>query len=137
MNQFDLWGGVSAPPTRCKITNDKGLLVFTSPYDADLVNELKTLIPSGDRKWNPTLKAWTVTPQFGMVLVKLAAKHCGETITVPAITTAVQKPQMQLLDVRYLGQCKDRGGGDLSAFAYLSNGEWGGVFPLTTEILRS
>jgi hypothetical protein len=134
MNQTNLWGVAATPPTRCKITNDRGLLVFTSPYDPDLVADLKMQIPNTERKYNPANKSWTVSPQYGPVLVKLADKHCREIISIPAVlavTAVAAISTMRLLDVRYLGQCKDRGDGTLSAFAYLVDGEWGAVFPET------
>jgi hypothetical protein len=129
--QSNLWGGIGPTPTRCKVVLENGMLVFTSPYDPALVNDLKAAIPNTDRKWDGARKAWLVTPQHGKTLAKLADQYYREMIDVPAAAKVVQTLSMRLLEVHYLGQCKDRGDGNLSAFAYLVGGDWGAVFPET------
>ncbi len=34
------------------------------PYDADLIDELKSTIPSEGRAWNPDRKVWVFTPNW-------------------------------------------------------------------------
>ena len=41
------------------------------PYDADLVETLKALIPSSARRWDPTEKSWWVLEAFRFQLQEL------------------------------------------------------------------
>ena len=123
------------PQTRCQILADGGLLIFKSPYDGDLVSSLKSEIPGSARKWNRDQKAWLVDPRFGKVLQNLARRFYNEDLALPDVGKPVEKRELRLLELHYLGQCKDAGSGDRFAFGYLSNGEWGAIFP--EEALRS
>lgn len=120
------------PTTRCKVTLDNGLLVFTSPYDPDLVAALKMTIPGTDRKWDGARKAWLVSPQQGQALKTVVSQYLHEELVLPAIGKVVQVKETRLLEVHYIGQTKDRGTGDYSSFAYLSDGDWGAIFPEAT-----
>jgi hypothetical protein len=133
MNQTSLFS--VATQTQCQITADGGLLVFVTPYKPDLVADLKSAIPSSDRRWDGTKKAWQVDPQYGKVLISLAQRYFGENIGLPSLKQTAKLPGMHILEVYYLGQCKPREDGSSSAFGYLSTGQWGAIFP--EEALRS
>lgn len=121
--------------TQCQITADGGLLVFVTLYKPGLVADLKSAIPSTDRRWDKDKKAWLVDPRHGKTLTFLAQRYFGENIGLPALKQAASVKGMHLLEVYYLGQCKAREDGTSSAFGYLSTGEWGAIFP--EEALRA
>jgi len=121
--------------SRCKVTLEiNGNLLFISPYDANLVAQLKAQIPPTDRAWQKDQKAWLVTPQYAGVLVKLVHAIYGEDLDIPAITAIKPVSTTKLLDVRYIGQCKSRDDGSVSAFGY-ANSTWSVIFP--EESLRA
>jgi len=105
-----------------------GMLVYKTPYDQALVNALKASIPATDRRWDGDRKAWLVAPQHVAVLMRLASQYLGEDISMPAMPQQAAKPEVRILDVRYIGATKDRGDGERSAFGW-HNGNWDVVFP--------
>ncbi len=115
----------SAPAS---LTYESGVLVYRTPYEPDLVAALKVKVPAADRKWDGTRKVWLVAPQHAHELVELTARHLGEDIAMPAIPQQTAAPEVRILDIRYIGQTKDRGNGERSAFGWV-NGGWNVVFP--------
>jgi hypothetical protein len=110
------------------LTLDNGALVWQTGYNPALVADFKTRIPPSDRQWDAARKAWRVAPQHGQTLALLTEQHLGERITVPAIGQTVNQTQTRILEVRYIGATKDRGGDERSAFGYV-NGAWSVIFP--------
>ncbi len=121
---------LGTPQNRCQILADRGSLVLVTPYDPDLVADLKAQIPSSDRKYDGQRKAWLVDPRHGKLLTDLVRRHFGETLQLPAISQDTGAQEVRLLEVRYLGQCKFRGDG-FSAFGFVAN-EWRAIFPEET-----
>lgn len=118
--------------TSCTITYTSHGLVLKTPYDPGLVAALKANIPATDRKFDPTVKAWVVAPNHGQLLTQLVQTYFGESIQLPRITTQTQK-ETRLLEVKYLGQCKQRDTGEVTAFGWV-NGEWSAIF--SEQVLR-
>lgn len=107
---------------------DGGTLVYRTPYNPGLVAALKAQVPASDRKWDPALKAWLVAPAHGRLLRDLTAQHLGELLSIPQGANTAAPLETRLLDVRYIGVCKERGNGERSAFGWCA-GEWSIVFP--------
>lgn len=105
------------------------MLVYRTPYSPELVQALKSAVPSTDRRWDGARKVWMVSPSHLDVLKAITLQHLGETVQcqlalghqAPATTTRV-------LDVRYVGAAKDRGNGEFTAYAW-SGGGWNVVLP--------
>jgi DnaJ-domain-containing protein 1 len=76
---------------------------------------------------NGKFQYWIVNPNWGKTLADLAEQYLGERPRVPAIQVQAQT-ETRLLDVRYIGSAKDRGG-ETTAFGWV-NGQWGAIFPL-------
>lgn len=112
---------------RCSITPGNGGLILRTPYDASLVAELKWNIPATDRKFDPAMKAWVVSPAHGQTLQNLVLAHFNELVMLPQMTVQA-RTETRLLEVKYLGQCKTRDSGESSAFAWVNNG-WSAIFP--------
>ena len=108
------------------ITANNGVLEFRTPFDEALVAALKLAVPGTARKWDKASKAWHVDPQYGATLVMLAQMYLGETVTLPAVTSA-PRIETTVLDVRYIGACKPRGS-ERAAFGWHGGG-WNVVLP--------
>jgi len=114
------------------ITLDGPVLVWRTPYNKGLLDDLKRYIPPSDRQWDGTQKAWRVSPSHANTLVELTQVHLGERIIAPTVTV---RPTLEtrLVEVRYIGSSKDRGGDDRSAFGW-ADGGWTVMFP--EKVLR-
>ena len=121
------------PSTRCRVTLENGLLVFTSPYDAELVASLKNTIPGHERKWDPDRKVWLISSTQADNLKRIVSQFFHEKLQLPSIQIKQPVKETRLLEVHYIGACKPRDDGSCTAWAWI-NGEWGAVF--TEQVLR-
>lgn len=112
--------------TPASLEFDGSVLVYRTPYDAVLVQALKQAIPASDRKWDG--KAWQVMPQHAQTLVQLTSQYLGQALPAPKVSAPTAAAETRILDVRYIGACKDRGDGTRTAFGW-SNGSWSVIFP--------
>lgn len=106
---------------------EQNSLVVRTKYDEMLVAQIKGL-PATDRKWDPQRKAWLIAPQHGSRVARWINQYLGEMVLVPQITN-VPITDLRILEVRYIGSCKERDG-EWSAFGWVK-GEWSAVFPET------
>jgi hypothetical protein len=111
-----------------KITVENNNYVVQFPYDPLLVNLIKQNIPASGRSWDNARKAWII-----------AASEKGRAerafgMSFPDIGNVKQIASVHLLTVHYLGQCKERAPGEVSAMALLNNGNWGAIF--SEDVLR-
>ena len=111
---------------------ENGVLVVRTPYHPGFVAELKTL-PAGDRRFDPARKVWLVTPNHGQVVAEMVLRHFGQRVRVPDVGQAQARPETRVLEIRYIGTCKDRGGGDRVAFGWMAGG-WNVLLP--EQVLR-
>lgn len=116
------------------LTLDGTALIYRTPYNPALVADLKAQVPATDRQWDANTKAWRVAPQHATLLVSLTEQHLGEHIPVPQVSQLLSKNETRILEVRYIGATKDRGGDERSAFGYM-DGAWKVIFPET--VLRN
>src|SRR5690242_18531984 len=119
--------------TKCTLTLDSGAIAVKTPYDPGFVADLKSSIPNTDRRYKPESKQWVVTPSHGATLQNLCNKYFGEIPLLPQIANIKPTVQQKILDVRYIGATKDRGGDERSAYGYYRDG-WNVMF--TETILR-
>ena len=117
------------------LTLENGELIVRTPYNAELVMSLKTAIPYAERQWDPKRKAWRVDPRHASRIAQLITQYLGEAVTLPLGVAQVQaKPEIRLLDVRYIGVTKSRPGNDeRTAFGY-ADGGWTVIF--SESVLR-
>jgi hypothetical protein len=112
-----------------------GLAVIT-PYDARFLVELKRLVPSSERRWRKP--AWVVDPKHETAMITLVESRFGKCEIVD--DTAVDNVGGLVLienrkaTVEYIGSCKQRDGGESSAFGWVG-GDWNIIFP--EMVLRS
>jgi hypothetical protein len=107
---------------------EKGSYVVSFPYDPMSVSMLKSAVPSTSRSWDNNRKAWIIAADYK----KQAENALGMSFPDIAKTPAVKV--MRLLTVHYLGQCKERGAGDISAMGLLKDGSWGAIFPMSVLV---
>jgi len=119
---------------QCKITQEGNELVLSFPYNAAMVADLKSSLPASSRKYDPDRKAWRIEPSKAAKIQNLCHKYYGELPFVPDVVQAKPIIKQTIINVRYIGQTKDRGGDDRSAYGYVGNG-WNAIF--TESVLRS
>lgn len=118
------------------LTYENGELVFRFPYDVTLKEAMKAAIPSTERSWDGEHKCWRIAATKLNVerLIDVTKWHLGIDLSVPTMPQHTAKPEVRILDVRYIGATKDRGDGERSAFGW-HNGGWNVVFP--ESVLRA
>lgn len=110
------------------LTPESGGLALRTPYDRGFVMAFKMQVPSTARRWNGENKVWLVDPSMGNQVADLCAQYFQVRPQVPAV---VHRPSVEtrILEVRYLGITKDRGGADeRSAYGYVGD-SWSALFP--------
>jgi hypothetical protein len=115
------------------ITLENNSLVLQCRYDAGLVAALKTAIPYTERRFDPARKVWVTTPNHAKLLAELITQYLGEMAFVPDVQIRQEDATLEILDVRYIGACKERGQGISIAYGW-SNEDWTVVFP--EDVLR-
>ena len=110
------------------INAENGVLVLLSQYNPGLVAAVKSL-PASERRYDPARKAWMIDPKHGKWLQGIVELYLNEIVPVPLVNFT-PKVETKLLEVHYIGQCKDRGG-EVTAFGLLNDGSWGVAFPET------
>ena len=103
---------------------ENGAYVVQFPYDPMAVQMLKQAIPSTGRSWDNARKAWIIAADYK----KQAENALG--MSFPDIAKQPAVKVTKLLTVHYLGQCKERVPGDVSAMGLLNTGAWGAIFPV-------
>lgn len=102
-------------------------LAMVTPYDAGFLAAFKSNVPASYRRWDSAARWWLIDPSVATQVADLCAQFYGQRPTIPALTTQTQTEQ-RILEVRYIGTTKDRGGNDRSAFGYVDGG-WSVLFP--------
>lgn len=110
------------------ITAENGSLIVRTPYDPGLVTALKSSIPPTERRWDNGRKAWIIAAQHGKTMQTLIDGYLNENVSLPQVVTAAPVTVTKIIEVRYIGACKDRPDGTTSAFGF-SGGDWSVVFP--------
>lgn len=114
------------------LTEENGMLALKTPYSPGLVMEIKSL-PATERRWDPARKLWLIAPRYSNQVVDWVERHLGEVICAPRISQASANLELKTLEIRYLGTCKERTPGEVTAFGYCE-GEWSVIF--SEKVLR-
>jgi hypothetical protein len=113
---------------RCSLTPRNGALALSTPYERGMVDAIKQL-PARDRQYDPATKEWLVAVKHFSTVAALVKTYFGEDLPMPAIKTPSGKPEQRIIEVQYLGMCKDRADGEKSAFGLDPFGAWSYIFP--------
>jgi hypothetical protein len=104
-----------------------GIAVAT-PFDRRFVDEFKMAVPGNHRRWIAASRQWVVTEQYAKTVASLIRLHFGESVTVPTAMAAPAAPSIKLVQMLYLGRCKERGAGESTASGF-ADGAWSLNFP--------
>ncbi len=116
-----------------KIKSANGSLEFHTPYDALMLADFKSRIPSSDRRWDPHSRLWLVSPTHLATLEQLC--DCHGLVTAKELSTVHVPPRtlQRIVRVEYIGAPKEREDGSLTSFGY-ADGSWSIIFP--QDVLR-
>lgn len=121
---------MSRPQRPCSVTGVSGGLLVQTPYDPGFLAAIKS-IPTSERRFDPNTKGWLIDPKHGLRVGKMIEQYYCELVMIPQVATN-PTPDLRVLDIRYVGVCKDRGD-EVTAYGY-SNREWSVIFP--EDVLR-
>lgn len=110
-------------------------LRFNFKYNSAMVAALKGQIPSADRRFDWASKTWLVAPRHEDTCIALAARFLGACVRrpQPPLINATE-PVTELIELRYLGTAKERGGDERTAFGH-DGADWRFIFP--ERVLRT
>lgn len=109
-------------------------LRFSFDYNSAMVAALKGQIPSADRRFDWASKTWLVAPRHEDTCIALAARFLGACVRRPQPPLLNSAPSVtELIELRYLGAAKERGGDERTAFGH-DGTDWRFIFP--EEVLR-
>ena len=113
-----------------KITIENGYYEMRAPYDARLTETLKATINKSLRAWDGDKRAWIISPKAGDLLIKaiLRAGYPAPDLPLIDAATAVSATVQKAFTVEYLGTCKERGQGVITALGSIK-GYWSIEFP--------
>jgi hypothetical protein len=110
---------------------------FISSYDPALLAAFKQAVPESDRRFSKAgidgKAAWYVTEPWGQTCADLAQDYLSIRVEVPPIRQHAPRQDTETLRVEYLGSCRDRGNGQVTATGFVK-GDWYAVF--SEQVLR-
>lgn len=109
------------------------MLVLASPYIPQLVEAVKSL-PYTERRYDGKQKIWLVDPKHSDKLIAWIKVYAGEVVSLPKVSKPSNDPVIKLLEVKYIGACKNRDDGSSSAFGLVGK-DWSVIFP--EKVLRT
>lgn len=93
-------------------------LRLSSPYDPAFVAAFKLAVPASGRRWDGTQRQWLIDPAHGAALVREIQTFFGVTLALPETTTAAPTVLTEIIQLAYLGGCREREDGSVSASGY-------------------
>lgn len=112
----------------CRIIYENGDLVVLTPYIPLLVQSIKSL-PTSERRYDAIRKAWLIDPKHGQEIADWIEAYAGEKVFPPSLQPGVTPKKItRILQIRYLGGCKEREDGSISAFGLVGS-DWSAIFP--------
>lgn len=102
-----------------------GGLRLTTPYDASFLTAFKSSIPHSARTWQKPY--WIVSAAYGAQVASLVQTYFGVALNQPVVQAASNGIEVRAIEMHYIGQCKDRGDGNVSAYGF-ANGAWSIIF---------
>lgn len=92
-------------------------LLLTTPYDAMFLVDFKNVVSASARRWDGARKVWVVAPREGEKVAQLVQAHYGVAVEVPKLSL-VTTPITEVVQLAYLGGCRERASGAVSASGY-------------------
>ena len=107
---------------------------FKFPYNKFAINSIKK-IPANLRRWEPNSKCWIVASSQEPELIRICQFHFNNEYDVIGSPKKANAVETKLLKVKYIGQPKDRGDGQNTAFACDFANNWNVVF--SEDVLKN
>lgn len=117
-----------------RITPHANGLAVRFGYNAGTLAAFKAAVPGAARRWDNDEKVWLVDPAYGDKVADVLTAMTGQRVTVPLLRAVAPQVETRLLEVHYIGRCRQREGGESSATGWC-DGSWSVV--LTEKVLRS
>jgi hypothetical protein len=111
-----------------EITADKRGLIVKTPYSRLFVEELKRLVPASDRQFESTSRAWIIAPAYSTTIQKLIMSVFKVSVHMSEVKAVTGKVERAEIRVEYLGQCKQRPDGTVSAYGH-DGQSWAVIVP--------
>lgn len=108
-----------------------GGLRLTTPYDAAFLAAFKQAIPYNARTWQKPY--WIIAPAYAAQVASLVQSYFGVALAQPVVPQP-NTVEVRAVEMHYLGQCKERGDGQISAYGY-ADGAWTLIF--AESVLRA
>jgi hypothetical protein len=108
------------------VTIENGAYRVEFPYDREAVEMIKRYIPSTGRSFDGPRKCWMIAAD------QKRNAEIALGMTFPNIGKSAAVKETRLIEVRYIGACKERVPGEISAFGMDKAGRWMYVFPVDT-----
>ena len=105
----------------------QGDIEFRFPYNRFAVNSVKK-IPANLRRWEPKSKCWIVAASQEPELVRICQFHFNNEYNIIGKPQKANAVETKMLKIKYIGQPKDRGDGQETAFACDFSDDWNVVF---------
>ena len=109
-------------------------LEFKTPYSKLTVNAIKKL-PDNLRRWDNAKKVWIVANSELPELIRICRFIIGSEPNIIGKVQTNTGQQTKLIKVKYIGQPKDRGDGQNTAFACDFSDKWNIVF--SEDVLKN
>lgn len=113
-------------PEAISLTATPGGLQVRTPYDAAFLAAFKARVPHAARTWQKPY--WIVDPAYGRAVADLVATFFGQQVQLPSQAVPAVA-ETRIVELRYLGRCKDRGDGVTSAYGTTDGTTWSIVMP--------
>ena len=109
------------------ITTKDGFYLVKVPYN--LKDDFKAAVPAKYRGWDDATKSWKIAPEGIQRAHEFLCFHLGH-VELPAleISNAITATVQKTFTIEYIGQCKERGAGTISALGSV-RGFWCVEFP--------
>ena len=105
---------------------DGDRMALMTPYDPAFLAEMKAHVPASDRLWDAGRRVWLIDPASFAVVAGLMQKHFNAHVQPPLGYRT--KVETTIVEIRYLGVCKNRSDGSRTSYGW-SDGGWKIIIP--------
>lgn len=121
----------SKPLPQITISEYQGFYLLNFPKDEEVVKLIKARIPSTFRSWRHDLNyGWLIHPDYIETMCQIFEEcYPPGKIRRPRPISVNPQVEIKLFSIEYIGACRDRGDGRVTACGALSPDDWGVEFP--------
>jgi hypothetical protein len=105
-----------------------GFLAVFTPWNPAFLTEFKATVPASARSFDGKTKAWLIEPRWQESVLPLIEKHYQQVLQPVSEVFLTTEPITRKIRLEYLGQCKPRPDGSVSATGW-ADGGWSVIVP--------